>query len=152
MPDLLAGTKVYALDRPPGEYTFENTAQTSLSSTTYAEPTNTCRVTFVAPTSGRVKVVVGGGARDDTNDIQVFLAVEIRETDVSGTIVESPTAYRRGTITMPEASDYQYQSRITILEGLTPGQVYFARIMYRVDVAGGTADLRLKDLAVIPVP
>ncbi len=154
MPDLLAGTTIRALDRPPSGYTAEGTLQSNINTSgAYVEPTNQCRVTFIGPTSGRVKVVVGGGFRDDTNNNQGFLAVEIRETNVSGSTVAVASAYAQGIISMPEASDYYYHSRITLLDGLTPGQIYFARIMMKTETAvGATVDLRLKNLAIIPVP
>lgn len=150
MPSLLAGTQIKALDFPASQYDDEDTLQSGVSSTSYTAPTNACSVTFTAPTSGRVKLIVGGAFRDTSGDDQGFITAEIRETDVSGSIVLSSSAYRNGYISEPEASDYLYHSRITLVEGLTPGQTYFARIMIKVD--GGAADLRLKNLAVIPVP
>jgi len=150
MPDLLAGTLVKALDFPPSQYDAEDTLQTGVSSTSYTAPTNACSVTFTAPTSGRVKLIVGGGFRDTSGDDQGFITAEIRENNVSGAIVLGASAYRNGYISEPEASDYLYHSRITLVEGLTPGQTYFARILIKVD--GGAADLRSKNLAVIPVP
>ncbi len=154
MPDLLAGTVIRALDYPNSGYTSETTLQQNINSpTAYIEPTNQCRVTFTAPTSGRVKVVVGGGFRDETNNNQGFLGVEIRETNVSGSTVAVASAYAQGIISMPEASDYYYHSRITLLDGLTPGQVYFARLMVKAETTtGASVDLRLKNLAIIPVP
>lgn len=152
MADYLAGSVVKALDFPPSQYDLEDTLQSNINVSGYTAPTNACSVTFTAPTSGRVKLVVGAGARDDTNNIQVFVTAEIRETNVSGSIVLGASAYRNGYISEPEASDYLYHSRITLVEGLTPGQVYFARIMISDDSASNTADLRLKNLAVIPVP
>lgn len=151
MSDLLAGTEVKALDFPPGQYDEEDTTQSNVSSTSYTAPTNACSVTFVAPTSGRVKLIVGGGFRDNTNDNQGFIAPEVREDNVSGAIVQQASAYARGYISMGEASDYYYHSRSTILEGLTPGQTYFARIMIKVD-GGSTCDLRNKNIIVVPVP
>lgn len=153
MPDLLAGTEIMALDAPPPDYDFEDTLQTDISSTSYTAPTNACSVTFTAPTSGRVKIVAGGGFRDNSNNNQGSLGVEVRETDVSGTVVETPSAYGRGITSMGEASDYYFHGRITILENLTPGQVYFARIMIKAQTTtSSSVDLRNKNLAVIPVP
>lgn len=154
MPDLLAGTKIFALDRPVSQYTFEDTLQNNINSpTAYIEPTNQCRVTFTGPTSGRVKLIVGGGFRDETNNNQGFLGVEIRETNVSGSTVAVASAYAHGIISMPEASDYYYHSRITLLDGLTPGQIYFARLMVKAETTtSASVDLRNKNLAVIPVP
>lgn len=154
MADLAAGTTIKALDYPPSQTAYENTEQTNITSTTYAAPTNGCAVTFTAPTSGRVKVIVGGGARDDTNDFRLFMAPEIRQTDVSGQIIVSPSVITHGYGSLSVASSYTYWSRCTIVEGLTPGQVYYARLMIRVDstVGNHTVDLRLKDLTVIPVP
>lgn len=153
MPDLAAGIMIRALDYPPSQVTFENTEQTNVSSTTYVAPATACAVTFIAPTSGRVKIVVGAGMRDDTNDNRIFVAPEVRETDVSGQIVASPSVVAHGVGSFNLASGYMYWSRCTILDGLTPGRQYFARIMIRAETAtSASADLRLKDLAVIPVP
>ncbi len=154
MTDYVAGTEVRALDYPPAQYDEEDTLQSNYNSpSSYTEPSNQCRVTFIAPTSGRVKVVLGGGFRDDTNNNQGFLGVEFRETNVSGAVVEPASAYMRGIVSMGEASDYYYHSRITILGGLVPGQQYFARVMVKAETAtSASVDLRLKNLAIIPVP
>lgn len=152
MPDYLAGTLVKALDFPPSQYANEDTLQSDINVSGYTAPTNACSVTFTAPTSGRVKLIVGAGARDNTNDAQIFVTAEIREDNVSGSIVLGASAYRNGYISEPEASDYLYHSRVTLVDGLTPGQTYFARILINDDGASNTGDLRSKNLAVVPVP
>lgn len=154
MPDLLAGTRIYALDRPVSQYAYEDTVQTNINSGgVYVEPTNQCRVTFTGPTSGRVKLIVGGGFRDDSNNNQGFLGVEIRETNVSGSTVAVASAYAHGIGSMGEASDYYFHCRITLLDGLTPGQLYFARLMVKTEtVTSASVDLRNKNLVVVPVP
>lgn len=153
MSDLAAGTTIRALDWPPSQTASQTTAQTNISSTTYVAPTNACEVTFIAPTSGRVKVIVGAGSRDDTNDNRVFVSPEIRETNVSGQVILSPSLTAHGYGGLTVASTYVHWSRVTIVEGLTPGQQYFARIMIRAETTtSSSADLEQKDLTIIPVP
>lgn len=149
MTDLLAGTEVLAQDVTPTQYTFEGTLQSNINSSGYSEPTNPCRVSFIAPTTGRVKIIVGGGGEDDSGDGRVRLAPEVHENDINGETVMSPNSLTNGYISMGEASAFHYHCRVSILDGLTPGMTYFARLM----VTGGTtSDLRNKNLIVVPVP
>lgn len=153
MPNLSAGTRIYALDWPVSQYAEDATLQSNFASSgAYIEPTTPCRVTFTAPTTGRVKLIIGGGIADATNSAQGWLSAEIRETNISGAVVVEPNSFTHGIITLGFATDYCYQSRITILGGLRPGQTYFARVMVKSSLPSNTADLREKNIAVIPVP
>lgn len=151
MPDLVAGTRILAADYPVAVEGFDDTDYHDLSNTTYAA--GLAEVTFVAPTSGRVLVIVGGGARDDGTDTnRVFVTPEVWEgTSAGGNQVLQPVAPQRGIIIHGTADRTAVWSRITVLEGLTPEQVYFARALRRVD-GGTTADLFVHRISIIPVP
>lgn len=150
MADLLAGTRVLAEDTPPCQYATDSTAQTDISTTT-SEGSPAVSVTFVAPTTGRVHVTVGGGGNASSGAARAFFEPEIYlGTDSSGTQVIGPNAITlRGFGTSPGATTTQYGSRRTMVTGLTPGATYFARVMIRR--SGGTsADVAVREISVEP--
>lgn len=151
MPDLVAGTRILAADYPVAVEAVDDTNYTDLSNTTYTA--GTADLTFVAPTSGRVLVIIGGGARDDASDAnRVFVSPEIWEGNgPSGNQVLPPNAPTRGVIISGTADRIAVWSRMTVLEGLMPATTYFARALFRVD-GGTTADLFVHRISIVPVP
>ncbi len=120
-------------------------------------------VSFIAPASGAVLIVVGGGGRDNDGTSRVFLAPEVREgegyeaTETVGRIVADPTDSDdfvvHGWASSGQADEYMYGSRASVLDGLTPGAPYFARAMHSVETpADGSADLTVREVLVIPLP
>lgn len=153
MTDIAAGTTVRALDFPPTVAATDNTSLANLSSTTYAAGTPEVGVTFVAPTTGRVVTTIGAGVRNNsaTSD-RVFVTVQVfRGSNSSGTEVLAPSVTYYGVASAAGATtaDYQYLSRSQLLDGLTPGTTYYARVMHTV-TGGSTCDLNTRTVLVQP--
>jgi hypothetical protein len=154
MPDLTAGSKVNALDFPPAVYAADGTTQSNLSNTAYAVGSPEVGVTFIAPTSGRVKITVGGGLRNNAaNTDRVAIAPQVFVTNSAGVEVLAPTVTRGvSSEGIASAGDFAYRSRTTLLTGLTPGQQYYARTMQVIFGSNATADLSQRDILVDPAP
>lgn len=150
MTDLRAGTTVLALDFPPTVQTGDGTVISNITSTTYIVGSPEVGTTFVAPTSGRVRLIASLIARDNGADERVYLSPQVYlGTSSSGTLVLSPSV-RSAVSTIGEASNYHAQERATVLDGLTAGSTYYVRVVYRVS-AGTTADITYRGIIVLPL-
>ncbi len=153
MPDLLAGTKIRAADFPPPAYAQDTTAIIDVASTSYITGTPEVGVTFVAPTSGRIKISIGGSLRNNAaNSDRVALAPQVFVTNSSGTEFLAPTVFRGiASDGIASAGDYATYGHTTLLEGLTPGQQYYARVMHiKFGSAGATCDIAMRDICIDP--
>lgn len=153
MPDLRAGSTVLAADFPPTVYLLDTTTISNITETTYTVGSPEVGVTFVAPTTGRVKITVGGGLRNNAaNSDRIALAPQVFLGTSSGTEVLAPTVFRGvSSEGIATAGDYAYRGRTTLLEGLTPGSEYYARVMYiKFGTAGSTPDISARDILVEP--
>lgn len=156
MPDLADGTIVRGADLPPTVADSDETSIVQISATTYTVGAPEVGVVFVAPTSGRVRLTVGGGERDSAGVDRVFLSPQVfRGTDATGVEVLAPSVTNRGLGSCAATKEFQYGSRTSLLEGLTPGVTYYARVMYTISPGGATpagqADVGARDIVVIPV-
>ncbi len=153
MPDLLAGSKVRGADTPPTVFAQDTTPITNISSTTYVSGPPEVGVTFIAPTTGRVKISVGGSLRNDAaNADRVALAPEVFVTDAAGAQFLAPTVFRGvSSEGIASAGDYGTRGHTTMLEGLTPGQQYYCRVVHiKFGSAGSTGDIAMRDVLVEP--
>ncbi|GIH27607.1 hypothetical protein Aph01nite_59170 [Acrocarpospora phusangensis] len=150
MTDYRAGTTINALDFPPAVFNRDSTDIT-VASTSYADGSPQVSTTFVAPTSGRVLLTVGGGLRGDGTR-RLHLSPVVKETNDSGTTILAPNVVTRGVGVQENATGYVYYSRTTLLEGLNPGQVYFAKTQHKSSAATGTAGFDSRDIYITPVP
>lgn len=149
-----AGQPVRAADWPPVAWTSDATTITNPTNTSYAAGSPATSTTFVAPTSGRVLIIIGGGLGNSAGANRIFLSPEVRLTDASGTVVLAPSVTNRGISSDNVAVGFHYGSRESVLEGLTPGQTYFIRTMHAVATDGGTntGDIEHRDLGVVALP
>jgi hypothetical protein len=155
MPDLLAGTEILAQDFPPAVWAQDTTAINNPTNTTYAPGTPEVGTTFTAPTTGRVLLVVGGGLGNSASSDRIYLSPEVfLGTSSAGTQVLPPVLLSRGFSSEYAAAAFHYGSRESILEGLTPGAVYYARIVFKVNPDPGTqtGDIACRDITVVPIP
>jgi len=146
-------TVVKSLDTPPAVGNFDDTVLVQISSASYTEGVPEVGVTFVAPTSGRVLITIGGGLRDNgANATRVFMAPQVFEDDSDGTVVLSPTVGQYGIGSAGEQSEFMYYSRTSLLSDLTPGRVYYARVMHQTSNTPGspTADIACREITVSP--
>lgn len=156
MPDIADGTIVRGADFPPTVADSDETAIVQISATTYTVGAPEVGVVFVAPASGRVRLTVGGGERDSSAVDRVFISPQVFQgTDATGTEVLAPSVTNRGLGSSPTTKEFQYGSRTSLLDGLTPGATYYARAMYSISPGGvnpaGQADVGARDIIVVPV-
>lgn len=148
MPDIRAGAKIQAADFPASVTATDSTSLTSISSTSYSAGSPVVSVTFVAPTSGRVLLTVGLGARNSGSSDRVHLAPEVRVGSSGGSVFLAADVAMRGVGSSAGGSAYHYRARTTLLDGLTPGQTYYARTMHKV--SSGNGDINARDITVVP--
>lgn len=148
MPDLAAGTTVLAADWPDSVFAQDSTQFTNLTNTTYTPGSPACAVTFVAPTSGRVLLTVGGRIRGPD---RVFISPQVFEgPDATGQQIITANVILRGVCSY-EAGQPHAWSRMTLLDGLIPGAIYYARTAHRADLGSGAADIFVREIGVRPV-
>ncbi len=150
-----AGQQVKALDYPPAVWAQDATAINNPSNSSYTAGSPEVSVTFIAPTSGRVLLIVGGGLGNGAGGDRIFLSPEVRITNAAGAVVLSPTVTTRGFGSDIAASAFHYGSRESILEGLVPGQLYYAVVKYAVatsDAGASTQDIACREIIVAPAP
>lgn len=151
MPDLLAGTTVKAVDTPPAvvdvaDASFDATSTTYTTTATggsYEE----CAVTFVAPTSGRVRISLSARLiNSGTAGTLVTAETRTGATIGAGTIVDG--AADRGPSHYGNAFARFGTSRM--VTGLTPGASYNTLVLHRVSAAS-TGSIALRELIVEPL-
>lgn len=150
-----AGRPVRALDYPPPVWAQDTTQINNPSNAGYITGSPAVEVTFIAPTSGRVLLVVGGGLGNGAAGDRVFLSPEVRLTSSGGTLVLSPSVTNRGFGSDMAAGSFCYGSRESVLDGLTAGQLYYAAVKYAVqtgDAGASTQDIAARDITVVPIP
>ncbi len=153
MTDRAVGAKVKDDDFPPTVWANDNTDFNNVTATTFQNGTPEVSVTFIAPTSGRVLVINGGGCRNNTGADQIFIDSEIRVTNSAGAVVVASSVTGEGTLSCADESlAHEYKSRAYVVTGLTPGQQYFGRLQYRSSTGAGTADVSARSLIVQPIP
>ncbi|MGP3917694.1 hypothetical protein [Nonomuraea sp. 10N515B] len=154
MSDIESGDLVRTL--PPTAFVHDDTTQANLTNTSYATGSPEVGVFFVAPPSGRVRLTIGGGFRDNGGSAvdRVFLAPNLFRDNSGGTEVLAPSVTLRGYLSVAADTEFQYGSRVSLIENMTPGQLYYIRTMHLT--SGGTdpdtADIAARDLIVIPLP
>lgn len=152
---LSSGVPVRALDFPRAHQSFSQESQLNMTDTSYVNGTPEIAVRFIAPTSGRVLVVCGGGVRNNTtaNEDRIFLSFRIFEGDPNDNdlIQTEEVKYGRSN-TAAGNDDYQYGGHGTMVGGLTPGTFYYAQFRHRTALGSGTADIAFRSLLVIPIP
>lgn len=145
-------TLVTGYETPVTQWDQDTTLQLNVASTSYIEGTPPVGVTFMAPTSGRVLLVIGGGARDNSGTADVLMAPEV----YTGTqAIEAnrvvTTGNRHAQFPGEVAPHYIYQSRATVVTGLAPLQIHFARLLYRAST-GGSCDISVREIIIVPLP
>lgn len=153
MPDLLAGSTVRALDTPPAasdaqldEFSFTITTYgTGSTSGTYVD----CGVAFMAPTTGRVLLILSGEIHNSGLST-TRMAPVVREGPVIGSGPEIVPASNENSIANQGSNSFILASQVTLIENLNPGETYNVRLEHRV--SGGTGTLRNRRVIVIPSP
>lgn len=155
MTDILVGAKVKAADFPASAWAQDTTEILNISSTTFIAGTPEVGTTFVAPTSGKVLMFVGGSARGQTGDDRILMAANVfLGSNSSGTQVLSSSVGFTGCGFSLASTSYYYQNRSFHLTGLTPGSTYYARVTYSVvntGTANNVCDIACREIGAIPI-
>ncbi|MGI5285239.1 hypothetical protein ACQEVF_25385 [Nonomuraea polychroma] len=154
MSDIESGDLVRTFS--PTAFVHDDTTQVDLTNTSYATGSPEVGVFFVAPPSGRVRLTIGGGFRDNGGSARdrVFLSPNLFRDNSEGTEVLAASVTLRGYLSVAADTEFQYGCRVSLIEDMTPGQLYYLRTMQLT--SGGTdpdtADIAARDIIVIPLP
>ncbi len=150
---LSAGVPFRATDFTRSKFAFAQTDINNISDTTYTVGTPEIAVRFMAPTSGRVAVVLGAGCRNNAaNADRIFITYRILEGDPDDADLIQTDEVKFGRSNPATGTDgHQYGANLSIVSGLTPGQFYYAQVRYRTTLGSGTADVAYRSILVFPV-
>lgn len=112
-----------------------NGDEVSTTSTSFVSVQPGVFVTFTAPASGAVYVVVTAALEAVSPDT-AFASYEIRKTNVAGDVVAAAEEDKKSVI--QQDAFFHMGSTRSVVTGLTPGDTYFARILCKT-AAGNTA-------------
>lgn len=127
------GTSWVPMERYFAPVSAIDTTTRTTTSTSFTALTE-LSLTITARKSGCIYVTVGGELVLSTSG-NVYLSYEIRETNISGAIVQAASD-RRGIETQ-DTANAQISARFRT-EGLTPEAVYYVRAMARVSAGTGS--------------
>lgn len=150
---LSAGVPFRATDFPRSKFAFAQTDINNISATSYTVGDPEIAVRFMAPTSGRVAVVLQAGCRNNgANADRVFITYRILEGDPDDADLFQTDEVKYGRSNPATGGDeHQYAGALSIVSGLTPGQFYYAQVRYRTTLGSGTADIAYRGILVFPV-
>lgn len=150
MPDTFAGDEITRDHWPAAKIARNLVAIDDISNTSFAAGT-TCELIFVAPSSGRVAVVVQGGIDQDSAGNRAFITYELYlGNSASGTLIVAAKEANGISSNGGPASNDLICGNLTMVAGLTPGATHFARVMHRTE-GGATNDITFRKLIVFPV-
>ncbi len=154
---MTAQTGDYVTPLPVTAFFHEDTLQANLTSTSYEVGSPEVGVYFLAPPSGTVRITVGAGVRDNGASARdrVFVSPAVyRMTPTGLEEILTPSVTLRGYGGSEAVTEMQYGCRVSLLTGLTAGQLYYARTMHFTSSGTDpdTADIAARDIIVIPMP
>jgi hypothetical protein len=150
VPDTFAGDEITRDHWPAAKIARNLTAIDDISNTSFAAGT-ACELTFTAPYSGRVAVVVQGGIDQDSAGNRAFITYELYlGSDATGTLVVAAKEANGISSNGGPASNDLICGNLTMVAGLTGGSTYFVRAMHRTE-GGATNDITFRKLIVFPV-
>lgn len=147
---LAAGTPITALDMPPAEENTDNATVFDNSNTSFADGDPPVNQLFIAPTSGKVIVIIGGGIRVASGSGRAQLAISVREDDQNGVNIQPAILKESAMGGSTTETSYAYSSRSIVVEGLEPGRTYIARALHRTTASGAPMDYANRNIIVIP--
>lgn len=157
VPSLAAGTQTTILN-------VSNELNTSPPDFQPSDPN--AQLTFVAPHSGRILILIGGGLRDNTNNNRVAMGVMVKEDNADGReIIKLNTGsgstsgnnnYQRFVLVSSgdTTAQYMFNCKACFLDGLDPGRAYYAETQLAAMITSGpgaSADVFNQRLCVIGV-
>lgn len=145
-----AGQIIRAADFTTPAYANEITDELGFTNTSYTAGSVVCGVTFVAPTSGRVKIDFWGRGEPNTANT-VFLSAAVRTGGTIGSGSSVLIANDNSAVIYGASSSQDFAgSGVRYVSGLTAGSTYNAVTEHRVD--GGNGDMFDRSILVYPLP
>lgn len=152
MPDIGIGDQISTAWWPAAKEQEESTDQV-ITSATYIPGTPVCDLTFIASRTGRIGVCVAGNWIQASAQNRVFISYEVYlGTSAAGTLVRSARdSFGVSDNGSTAGSLEQGHGNMTMVEGLTEGATYFARVVHRTE-AGTTSTVTHRRIIVFPLP
>jgi len=145
----LAGQRITALDFTAAVTATDSNVQANIG-TTIGPGTPEVGVVFIAPTSGKVMVSIGGSAADDAGAHKAVIDWQLYAgTNASGTLILNVGSLARRLIIGGDVEGVE-ADRSSLVTGLTPGSSYYARVM--VAAYAATTDVYNRTITVVPLP
>lgn len=147
-----AGQRVKALDFGTTQSAADFTTFTNLATTATAGSPSV-NITFTAPTSGAVLVIVAGYVWDTAASNEIIVDYELRANNVSGAIIIATGNWERRW-SGPGATSGAIKStgsKAYPVTGLTAGSTYFVRTMHYAAVSSAGSNLTMRSLVVHPL-
>jgi hypothetical protein len=149
-----AGQPILALDFAGNASDFDQTDEPVTDAANYQPGTAVVAVTFMAPTSGAVKLHYSARMRIGNTTAQRILALpETREGDIPGVgdlaaLFSEDLAIELGG---PTANLQLNASNFQVVTGLVPGAAYNTRLLHKIGAANGTGTIFARSLSVTPM-
>lgn len=151
-------THVLGVDTPRTVWDQDPTLITNIFDTQAVVGSPEVSVVFRAPTSGRVNIIVGGGARDSGGAQRIFIGAEVYKSHNNQVLFQPGGVFFKvadvsGYVTSPPETQFTYGQRHTILEGLIPGEEYYCPVVHWCSAQGtGGNQISVREIIVIPIP
>lgn len=149
--NLYAGSPILAMDSEEHATVADNTEQVNVSSTDFIAWDPEITTLFVAPTSGRVVVLISCRFDEDgANSNRGVAAPQIRKSDRNGPVhQDAGISANSCSSSSHEAPLFQSVCRMTVVDGLIPGHIYWAQVMILVN-GGASIDMNNGTLNIMP--
>ena len=154
MPDILIGDQISTAWWPAAVENDQPADISNVTSTVFIPGATTCDVTFTASRTGRAGVCIAANWIQQSAGERMFFAYEVYlGTSAAGTLVRSArSGFGVSDAGSTLGSLEQGWGNMTMVEGLTPGATYFARLVFMTEGAGGTNDITHRRIIVFPLP
>lgn len=155
MPDILAGARIPSLAWSRTVEEFDDTIVSNATDAAWRAGSPGVFVTFVAPYTGRVEIATSARARRTGGGIEgVVIGYELRETNSSGTIVQTESTGRGQVIFLPGGSLSYFggADKAVLVGGLNAGAQYWVQLRYILNLNTGGAEIRSRRIRVSPKP
>lgn len=154
MPDIGIGDQISTAWWPAAVQNDQAADILNVTSTVFIPGATTCDVTFVASRTGRAGVAIHANWVQQAAGDRLFFGYEVYlGTSAAGTLVRSGRAgFGVSDNGATGGSLEQGWGNMTMVEGLTAGSTYFARLVFMTEGVGGTNDVTHRRIIVFPLP
>lgn len=154
MPDIKTGDRITTEWWPESVEAEDSGQIVDITSTSFIPGSPEVGTTFIAARTGRAGIAVSGAPTESVAGSQIFLTFQLYlGTSASGTLIQGARedlGISSVGDTTAGGSVEMCWGNLHMVEGLTPGETYYVRLVYRVE-SGSTNDLRARRVTVIPL-